>query len=57
VSGIEHLAHHPPVQILKERVALHQPLGHQGVGQLDAEAPKSPRNPVQGQTVSKLTDD
>jgi hypothetical protein len=31
VSGIEHLTHHPLVQILEERRALHQPLGHQGV--------------------------
>ena len=57
MAAREHLRHHPPVQILQELAALHEPVGHQGVGQLDAEPLQPSRDPVERQPVRELADD
>lgn len=54
VPGIEHLEHHPPVQPLEELGAVHQPLGHQGMGELDPEAGETPGDAIQRQPSANL---
>ena len=57
VAARKHLGHHSGVQVLEEFGALHQPVGHQTVGQVDPEALQAGRDPVQRQPVGELTDD
>lgn len=51
---MEHHEDHPPVQLVEELGVLHQPFGHQCVGELDPEGGEAPGNAVQRQSIGEL---